>query len=254
MTHPNGAGGARARARAAMTADILDAARRQLADVGSAGLSLRAVARELGLASSAVYRYFPSRDDLLTALILEAYDDLGDAVDAALEPIPAGGHLRRWMACAAATRDWAAARPHQWALIFGSPVPGYRAPADTVDPAARVPLALLGIVAEAAAGGCLEPADARGLDPGDEPSRLAAATARIEELRAALPMLPGGVSDAAAMRAAMGWIHLVGAISMELFGHLSNVVPDYRAWFELQMRIVGRDLGLPAMDQILPGH
>lgn len=230
--------GARARARAAVTEEILGAARRQLAEAGSSGLSLRAVARELGMASSAMYRYFPSRDDLLTALIVEAYDDLGDAVDAALAPIPPGEYERRWLTCAAAARQWAVDRPHQWALIFGSPVPGYRAPLDTIDPAARVPLQLVAIVADAASAGHQAPGTAAEPDEADE--------ARIAAIRHALPIIPAAVQDAGAVRALMAWIHLVGAICMELFGHLHNVVPDYPAWFELQMRVVGRDLGLPA--------
>lgn len=240
MTSTSASLGARARARAAVTADILAAARRQLAEVGSAGLSLRAIARELGMASSAMYRYFPSRDELLTALIVEAYDDLGDAVDDALAPMPAAEHARRWLACASAARDWAVDRPHQWALIFGSPVPGYRAPSDTVDPAARVPLRLLEIVADAAAAGHQAPDAELPLDPADRRS--------VGAIRAAVPVLPAGVEDAGTIRALMAWIHLVGAINMELFGHLHNVVPDYWAWFELQMRVLGRDLGLPAKD------
>src|SRR3954465_4125271 len=77
---------ARERVRAELTAEITDAARRQLASVGAAGLSLRAVARELGMASSALYRYFPSRDELLTRLIVDGYDDLGAAGEAADDP------------------------------------------------------------------------------------------------------------------------------------------------------------------------
>ena len=75
---------ARARARAELTEEIKAVARRQLAEQGSAALSLRAVAREVGMVSSAVYRYFPSRDDLLTALIVDAYDAVGDAAEQAL--------------------------------------------------------------------------------------------------------------------------------------------------------------------------
>ena len=77
---------ARERARAELTTEITDRARAQLATVGAAGLSLRAVARELGMASSAVYRYFPSRDELLTRLIIDGYDALGAAAEAADEP------------------------------------------------------------------------------------------------------------------------------------------------------------------------
>ena len=93
--------GVRARVRAELTREIAEVARRHLASDGAAALSLRAVARELGMASSAVYRYFPSRDDLLTALIVDAYDAMGEAAevaDAAAAPCrsdrPLAGRLR----------------------------------------------------------------------------------------------------------------------------------------------------------------
>src|SRR3954471_6047773 len=86
---------ARERARAELTAEITDLARGQLATVGAAGLSLRAVARELGMASSAMYRYFPSRDDLLTRLIIDGYDALGAAAEEADSP---GLPIDRWLA------------------------------------------------------------------------------------------------------------------------------------------------------------
>ena len=125
--------------------EIKAVARRHLAEQGAAALSLRAVAREVGMVSSAVYRYFPSRDDLLTALIVDAYDAVGDrrrgtragrartaGVEAAVDgasPTPSAA--------------WALAHPHEYALVYGSPVPGYAAPTDTIDPAARVALVLL---------------------------------------------------------------------------------------------------------------
>ena len=89
MAGMTAATGARARVRAELTEEILAAARRQLAEQGSAALSLRAVAREVGMVSSAVYRYFPSRDHLLTALIVDAYDGLGAAVERAAAKVPA---------------------------------------------------------------------------------------------------------------------------------------------------------------------
>jgi len=112
---------ARERVRAELTADIADAARRQLAEVGAAALSLRAVARELGMVSSAVYRYFPSRDDLLTRLIIDGYDDLGATAEAADRPsaLP----TERWLAVCRAVRGWAKAHPHEYALLYGSPSP-----------------------------------------------------------------------------------------------------------------------------------
>src|ERR1700743_252717 len=89
---------ARERARAELTREIKEEARRQLASSGAGGLSLRAVARELGMVSSALYRYFPSRDDLLTALIIEAYDALGAAAEKAAADVPRTDVRGRWVA------------------------------------------------------------------------------------------------------------------------------------------------------------
>ena len=141
---------ARQRVRAELTAEITDVARAHLAERGADGLSLRAVARDLGMVSSALYRYFPSRDHLLTALIVEAYDAVGGAAESAVAEVDATDLAGRWMALATATRRWAVAHPHEWALIFGSPIPGYRAPEDTIDPAARIPLLLIGLGQQAA--------------------------------------------------------------------------------------------------------
>src|SRR5215207_9080182 len=115
--HPGRVPTARERVRAELTTEITDAARRQLAEVGAAALSLRAVARELGMASSAVYRYFPSRDDLLTRLIIEGYDALGAAAEAADDP--ADPPLDRWLAVCRTVRRWALAHPHEYALLYG---------------------------------------------------------------------------------------------------------------------------------------
>lgn len=141
--------GARARARIEITAAIKDEARAQLAAEGAAKLSLRAVARALGMVSSALYRYFPSRDDLLTALIVDAYDAVGGAAEEAAAETSALRPLDRWTAVCRAVRVWAVAHPHEYALIYGSPVPGYSAPQDTIAPAARVGLVLIEIARDA---------------------------------------------------------------------------------------------------------
>ena len=149
MASPNAAPRAatpRERVRAELSREIKEEARRQLAASGADGLSLRAVAKELGMVSSALYRYYPSRDDLLTVLIIDAYDALGAAAEGAIAPGQAAAGRAapardRWLAACHAIRDWARANPHEYALIYGSPVPGYRAPEATIGPAARVPLA-----------------------------------------------------------------------------------------------------------------
>lgn len=163
---------ARDRARAELTQEIKDEARRQLAEVGAQGLSLRAVARELGMVSSALYRYFPSRDSLLTALIVDAYNAIGEAAEKADDP--AERPRTRWRLIWQATRAWARQHPHEYTLIYGSPIPGYQAPQDTVAPAARVALAL----AEVAVTAPLEPAF-----PGPAlPDELADQARRLAEL------------------------------------------------------------------------
>jgi AcrR family transcriptional regulator len=154
---------ARERVRREVTAEITDAARRQLAEVGAAALSLRAVARELGMASSAVYRYFPSRDDLLTRLIIDGYDALGAAAEDADDP--AATPRDRWLAVCRAVRRWALAHPYEYALLYGSPVPGYEAPKDTVPAASRVGIVLGRILGDAARAGALPPAADSSRDP-----------------------------------------------------------------------------------------
>ncbi|HEY1669240.1 MAG TPA: TetR/AcrR family transcriptional regulator [Trebonia sp.] len=207
---------ARERARAELTREIKEEARRQLAATGANGLSLRAVARELGMVSSALYRYYPSRDDLLTALIIDAYNALGDAADHAIAgPAPA---RERWGAACHAVRDWARANPHEYALIYGSPVPGYRAPEATIGPAARVPLAFAGLVGEALSSGELT------APPWALPvtGALAEQAAALSVTIAALEPAPAvaDVPPDALVRAVMGWTQLYGMISFELFGQL----------------------------------
>ena len=215
MSTANAPRTARERARAELTREIKEEARRQLASVGANGLSLRAVARELGMVSSALYRYYPSRDDLLTALIIDAYNALGDTTEQAIATT-AGSSLRRWLAACHAIRDWSVSRPHEYALIYGSPVPGYRAPEATIAPAGRVPLAFVGLLGAAVAAGevTVEPGarEAAHAGIGRELSDQAAA------LLAALPGPAGGVPPDVLVRAVIAWTQLFGMISFELFG------------------------------------
>lgn len=221
---------ARARARAALTAEIEATARRQLAEVGAAALSLRAVARELGLASSAVYRYFPSRDALLTALIVDAFDAVGERAEAAVAAAPARFEAQ-WKALAEAIRAWAVEHPHDYALVYGSPVPGYEAPQDTVDPAARVSLVMLRIVADAVAADEIDPTPAAPV-----PRPVHRDLARLRDLAAP------GVPDEVLLRALQAWTGLFGTISYLLFGHLHGVIDDQAAFFDHQVARAGRAL------------
>src|SRR3954449_10494686 len=129
----------RQRARAQTLTDITRIGRSHLATEGAAVLSVRAVARDLGVVSSAIYRYVRSRDDLLTLLVVDGYDELGDAVDAAEGAIARDDFRGRFLAIGRAVREWALREPATYALLFGSPVPGYQAPAErTTGPGTRV--------------------------------------------------------------------------------------------------------------------
>jgi len=219
MTTPNAPRTARERARAELTREIKEAARRQLAAVGADGLSLRAVSRELGMVSSALYRYYPSRDDLLTALIIDAYNALGKAAETAIADAGPGASRVRWVAACHAIRAWAVANPHEYALIYGSPVPGYRAPEATIGPAARVPLAFGGLLRAAFAAGELT-VGGPAADPGLSGGLAAQAEALSTALAGAASAGPAdaGVPPGVLVRAVIAWAQLFGLISFELFG------------------------------------
>ncbi|MFE0450681.1 TetR/AcrR family transcriptional regulator [Streptomyces sp. NPDC058914] len=223
--------GARARARIEVTAAIKEEARAQLAAEGAAKLSLRAVARELGMVSSALYRYFPSRDDLLTALIIDAYDSLGATAEAAHAEVADAGPVRRWVAVCEGVRGWALAHPHEYALIYGSPVPGYHAPETTVPSAARVGVLLIGIVR-----------DARQRVGGTElpplPDEL-----RAEAERMAADLAPDLPPETVAVLVA-AWAQLYGLVGFELFGQFHRVVEERGPFFRHAVTRLAHGVGL----------
>ncbi len=225
--------GVRARARHQMREAILETARSHLAEHGAVGLSLRAVARDVGMVSSALYRYFDSRDALLTALIIDAYDSLGDAVEEAEGACERDDLLARWLAIAVTTRTWALADPHQYALVYGSPVPGYAAPTDTVTPATRVTRLLAALLVDVEAAG-LAP-EAQSLPP-----------AVVEAVAPAREYTGGHVGPDLMVRGLMAWTSLFGAVSFELFGQRHNAVADDRLddFFTEETNRIARLIGL----------
>jgi AcrR family transcriptional regulator len=227
---------ARERARAELTREIKNEARRQLASSSADALSLRAVARELGMVSSALYRYFPSRDDLLTALIIDAYDALGEAAEKAEADVDRSDPRGRWLAGCHAVRTWARDHPHEYALIYGSPVPGYQAPQNTVAAAARVALLLTGVLRDAFTAGRLTvPDDSRPLTPvlAEQVTGLAAQIA---------PELPPAVL----VNALIAWTQLFGMVSFELFGQLVGSVDPSDEFFAAAAERMADLVGLPA--------
>lgn len=231
--------GVRARARAELVAEIIRHARTQLAERGAAALSLRAVSRDLGMASSAIYRYFPSRDALLTALIIESYDALGDACEAAHGEVAPDDLLGRWRSVAHAARAWARANPHEYALIYGSPIPGYAAPDDTIDPATRVPVLLLRLLEDVAASGAEPAAPPRVVDDG-----LAAQVAALRS------QVGGAVDDTSILEGVGAWTLVFGMLNFELFGQYVNTFDDAGELFAYHVDRCAARLGLRADGEI----
>jgi AcrR family transcriptional regulator len=219
-----------------MLAEIKDVARTHLATDG-ANLSLRAVARDMDMVSSAIYRYFSSRDDLLTALILDSYNALGEAVENADATIADRGQLRtRWLAATTAVREWALANPAEYALLYGSPVPGYAAPPDTIAAAARTPVVLARILADGYDSGAVTRV------------RFQPSTATPEQVRADVARtftdIAPSVPEDLLLAGLTGWIQMFGAVSLELFGQFNNVIDARAEFFSQQMELMADLMGL----------
>ncbi|OBG19786.1 TetR family transcriptional regulator [Mycobacterium sp. 852002-51057_SCH5723018] len=219
--------GKREESRAQIEARIVELGRRQLVDRGAAGLSVRAIARDLGMVSSAVYRYVSSRDELLTLLLVDAYSELADAVERARETV---GDL--WsddvIAIARATRRWAVAHPARWALLYGSPVPGYTAPAErTVAAGTRVVGALFDAVAAGIATGDIRLTD----DVAPQPM-----SSDFERIRQEFGF-PG--DDRVIAKCFLLWAGVLGAISLEVFGQYgADTLTDPAAVFDAQLGLL----------------
>lgn len=247
--------GKRDEARAETTERILAAARAEIARVGGVGLSMRSVAREVGMVSSAVYRYFPTREDLLTAMILESYGALAEALRAAdsdgvavaaapavasaavtsaaaSADVSARPDADRWTGLAEALRAWALRRPHEFQLVYGTPIPGYVAPPETIPAAGEVAAPFLDCLGTRWVPGFeqFEHADA------DDGLRLLA-----EDV---------GISPSAAAAVVAAISELVGFVAHELAGHFAGLAEPaddlYACVVDRQVRELGLacDLGL----------
>jgi AcrR family transcriptional regulator len=213
--------------RERIEAQIVELGRRHLIQHGAAGLSLRAIARDLGMVSSAVYRYVSSRDELLTLLLIDAYSDLAEAVNRARDTMP-----ETWsddvIAIAHAVRHWAVDQPASWALLYGSPVPGYHAPAErTVGPGTRVIGAFFDAVAAGIATGDIMLTNYAAPQP---------LSADFERLRHEFGF-PG--DDPVIAKCFAIWAGVVGAISLEVFGQYgADTLSDPRTVFDAQVRLL----------------
>ncbi|MEV0317614.1 TetR/AcrR family transcriptional regulator [Streptomyces sp. NPDC050658] len=225
----------RQRRRAAATREILDAAEAQIVAQGPAALSMRAVARQLGMTVQALYHYFPSRDALVTALVAKAYEDLADAVQGALEALPSGGSaLPRLVVAAEGYRQWAIGHPERFQLLYGTPLRGYAAPVDGATTTAMRRMSAL---------------FQRELFDGFSQAQLAAAEtpALSAALRAHFEQLPpgGGLGDLPPPATALllsAWGHLHGLVVLEVFGHTSFIGDHQGEVFRIAMRNLLEDV------------
>jgi AcrR family transcriptional regulator len=217
-------------------AEIKAVARAQMAADGTAAVTLRAIAREMGMTAPALYRYFGSRDELVTALVTDAYDALADTMEAAVAAVPAGGHAERLLAAFAAFRRWSLEHPTEFALIFGSPIPGYQAPEATRPAGERYTGLLLRLLAEAHAAGALR----RGrpevrVPPALERQLVAFQRGRQDVADLPVPLLAFALS---------AWVRLHGVVALEVFGHLRPAVGDAGPLFEQEVGAILRQAGL----------
>jgi AcrR family transcriptional regulator len=224
------------RLREAAISEIKATARRQMAEQGQAALSLGAIARAMGMTTPALYRYFESRDALITELIIDAYQALTIALEQADAATPSDDYAARFQALARAYHDWAVAHPHEYALIYGTPIPGYHAPRErTVPVAARILLAF-GMLFKAAweAGNLRIPA---------------AYTTMSSELRETAVQLMSDLSrDVHAPEVLLATLTVRGLLHSlvwaELYGHFPPGIAESGELYNLEVTAISARLGL----------
>ncbi len=235
---------AKERAKEVVRTQLRSVARRHIAERGAADLSLRAVARELGMTSSAVYRYISSRDELLTCLIVESYDSLADVAERAdrVEAGSGGDAAARWLAVCRAIREWAVGHPHEYALLYGSPIPGYRAPIDVAEGSVRIWRVVAGVMDTAVSTGVLRP-QSRTFDVEGLVTPYVLATAG----RPAAPYTDFIVRGLALLSS------LIGGVSTELFGQFRGLTTDPGRVFDLVVATGAQGAGLELPVHCLDG-
>lgn len=206
--------------------EIKERALRQLTEQGPGGLSLNALAREMGMTGPALYRYFTSRDALLTELVTDAYRDLGDALWASVAATEGRDFRNRLRHQAEAYRAWALANRARFLLLFGTPVPGYEAPAEITTPAAERSFAASWTLLETLADRVPPARD--GIERALE--RWAA--------QAGGPPLPGPL-----LRYAFAsWTRLHGVLMLEMNGQFGDHLPPPALIYEAEVEALDREL------------
>ncbi len=208
---------------------IKETAWKQIAELGAPALSLRAIARELGITAPAIYNYYPRRDDLVTALIIDAYTSFGDSQLAARDAVPAGDFTGRLFAIGVAYRQWAITHPQRYQLIFGTSIPGYEAPLEQILPAgARSLTALVSVIEALRVAGRLRVKDLPPIMPGHE--------AKFEMWKKY-----GGEADILSLSIALLiWARVHGLVSLEIAGHLPPFGANADALYLYELASIGQ--------------
>jgi len=227
----------RARRRAETIDEIKSLARRQLAEQGPGALSLRGIAREMGIAPSALYRYFRNSSDLISALCVEAYDSVADALAAARDEPPKEDHPRRWFAMCLAYRQWSVRNPSEFALIFGTPVPGYEPSQAVTEAAGRFTAVAVEVYSEAVQAGAA--------DPGRTQFPPALQGGELWHT-----LVGGSASGAGAPLAGIvlcAWASLLGYLVAEIFGSLRRLIQDTDELYRAHVRTVMLGMGFTSL-------
>jgi AcrR family transcriptional regulator len=182
------------------------------------------------MASSAIYRYFESRDQLLTVLIIDAYDRLGEVIEASDAKRDRDDLIGRWTAIALALRSWALNNKADYGLVFGTPVPGYEAPDDTIAPALRYTNVVVRLLADASSSGCT---------PSIESPKTKKVVSEYRHVRKAIGV---DAPDATLLAGLSAWAAVFGAINQELFGHVDTVFKDPGVHFAAMAEMLGRQM------------
>ncbi|QIQ02951.1 TetR/AcrR family transcriptional regulator [Streptomyces liangshanensis] len=223
----------RERRRAAATQEILDAAEGHITEHGPAALSLRAVARGLGMTVQALYHYFPSRDALVTALVTKGYDDLAAAVQAAVDTAPPHSPVPRLVTAAEGYRRWAIAHPERFQLLYGTPLRDYAAPAE--GPTTQATRRMSAIFEREMFDGFTE-AQLAAID-------TATLSPSLHTYLAQLPHFGEGPLPPPATALLMSaWGHLHGLVVLEVFGHTSFLGDHQAEIFRMAMENLLTDL------------
>lgn len=247
--NPERAPSRRERARAATIEEIKEAALSLMREQGTTDFRFSDIARLMGMTAPALYRYFADRDELITAMIVDAYDDLGRAVAEARDEVPTDDPGNRFVAVAQAYRRWARDEPERFALILGLPVPGYHAPEEgpTTEAARRAMAQLKALFFEAAQQGLLRPPLLR--DVSDAVTTFLAASPGPDVAAKVAPpeFIDGPPVPPATFQAMMlCWASMHGFASLEAYGHMEWLPEEVReAIFQASVSTVAAVAGLP---------